>query len=137
MDSTFYLSNLGKSGKDVILESTEQSPFVKYSNRENALRISGNSFMEDAHQFYSPFLDKIYNDLTETGDAILELHFSAFGPKTAKVLFALFDNLRTFKQVGKEMNIIWKCNTANESMSDLGESFSELFDLTFQFKYSD
>jgi len=91
--------------------------------------------MEDAHNFYEPYISKIYDDLFERGYVTLELYFTAFGPKTAKVLFELFGNLRTFKDAGKVIDIVWKSGEKDDNMADLGQSFAELFDLNIQLAY--
>lgn len=132
MNTSFYSTPLEQSNKVVVLEPTQTTPFVQYINANRSLKISGNSFIDNASQFYSPFMDKIYEDLLYAENAELELHFQSFCPRTARVLFALFDNLRTFKQTGKSVNVVWKSDTDNLGMYDLGNSFAELFDLDIQ-----
>ena len=122
--------------KDLVIEPTQNSPFMKYSFKNKTLTIVGSSFMENAHDYYEPFLSKVYDDLMSKNHANVELYFTSFGPKTAKMLFEFFGNLRTFNQTGKTVEVLWKANEEDENMAELGISFAELFDLNIKIVHS-
>lgn len=124
-----YTNQLANAPKDLVIEPTQNSPFMKYSFKNRTLTIVGNSFIENAHDFYEPFMSRVYDDLMSKNHANVELFFTSFGPKTAKVLFEFFGNLRTFNQTGKTVDILWKADSNDENMADLGLSFAEIFDL--------
>lgn len=121
-----------RGSRDLIQEATEHTPYVKYTATLRKLTVVGNASTEDAERFFAPFIEKVIDDLFERGYITLEFNFTTFGPKTTKVLFALFDNLRTFKQAGKSIEILWKYHAGDEAMAELGQSFSDLFELSFE-----
>lgn len=116
------------SANKLTIEATEISPYIEYNDKIRSLSIIGASFMDDANTFYEPFLSKIYDDLLVRGHATVFLSFTSFGPRTAKMLFELFENLSFFNQTGKSIDVIWKTKN-DENLIALGASFAELFDL--------
>lgn len=109
-----------------------KTPLIVYHKKYSRLTISGHSLMPNADAFFQPHIAQVYQDLTEKGTATVELQFDSFGPKTAKVLFKFFENLRYFKIKNKSATIIWKYQSGNDSLLEMGEAFSELFDLNFE-----
>ena len=113
---------------------TTESPSVRYNREDRLLIVSGNSSLENAEDFYRPFVDQVYDDLHEKRSASVDFHLRVFGPKTAKVLFKFFENLKYFRLRNRAAKITWKYDMGDESMRELGEAFSELFDLNFELK---
>lgn len=125
---TQWISN----SEDIVLEATRLSPFVKYHTFDGSLTIIGDSLSANAAEFYEPFIERLKKTLSKDGYVKLIFHFHSFGPKTAKVLFDLFADLRTEKQKGNVATIIWRHDPDDTNMAELGTSFAELFGLDFE-----
>lgn len=110
---------------------TEHSPMVVYNDNLKKLKITGTSFINEADVFYQPYIDSIYQKLSDKEVITIEFHLTSFGPKTAKVFFKLFDNLKFFKMRNRSSKIIWKYNEGDEAIMEMGHAFSELFELDF------
>ncbi|WP_421873435.1 SiaC family regulatory phosphoprotein [Marinoscillum sp.] len=111
---------------------SDQSPRILYNSCERRLDIVGPSTLEEAEAFFRPIVDQVYDDLHEKRSATVAFELTIFGHKTTKVLFKFFDNLKYFKQRNRVARIIWKYQSEDDNMRELGEAFSELFDLDFQ-----
>ena len=132
MTTTF--NNFTDSQQSTSWNDAKKTPLIVYNKVQSKLSIKGHSFLPNADSFYQPFISLIYQDLTENGSATVELQFESFGPKTAKVLFKFFENLRYFKVRNKAANIVWKYEEGDDTLMEMGEAFSELFDLNFEMK---
>lgn len=129
MRNTFeYINQLTRPTGDLVIEQTATSPFIRYNKQFRTLTIIGDSYIEQSRSFYHPFFVKIYDDLLTHGHAKIELNFSSFCPKTVKMIFELLGNLRHYKRLAKDIEIIWKTNGSTE-MTVLGNSLAELFEL--------
>ncbi len=132
MRHTFdYINRLTKSTGDLVIEQTATSPFIRYNKQFRTLTIIGESYMEHSRSFYHPVFVKIYDDLLTHGHAKVELNFTSFCPKTVKMIFELLGNLRHYKRLAKDVEIVWKTNSNNE-MRELGISLAELFELEIE-----
>ena len=114
--------------------ATEESPYITYDRMGRLLVIEGNSSLENAETFYKPFVDQLYDDLHVKRSASVDFHLTVLGHKTTKVLFKLFENLKYFKLKNRLAKIIWRYDQGDSSMRELGEAFSELFELDFDLK---
>ena len=131
---TTSFGNFTDSQQSASWDDTKKTPLIVYNKIHSKLSIKGHSFLENADFYYQPFISLIYHDLTEKGAATVELQFESFGPKTAKVLFKFFENLRYFKVRKKAARIIWKYEAGDDNLMEMGEAFSDLFDLDFELK---
>lgn len=126
-------TNIG-NGRVTEYSATDTSPYVHYDTKNQKLIITGNSFRKDAEEFYQPIVDLVYQALAESRTATVEFNLDSFGPRTAKVLFKFFENLKYFKVKNRATRIIWRYEAKNQAMEELGSAFAELFDLPIEMK---
>ena len=127
-DNFEYISQISRPSGDLVIEQTANSPFVRYNKQFRSLSIIGESYIADSRAFYQPLFIKIYDDLLTHGHAKVELNFTSFCPKTVKMIFELLGNLRHYKRLAKDIEIVWKTN-GNKVTEELGHSLAELFEL--------
>lgn len=119
--------------RDMIVEPTKSTPFVKYSENEGVFMVKGNSFQPDMHLFYEPLLSRIKAHVEKGQDLDIVLFFNLINSSTAKVLFDLFKFIRLHQGGKSKMSIAWCSEVNNHEMHETGEDFAEIYDLNFKF----
>lgn len=120
--------------KDLIIESTQSTPHIKFSETENYMMISGESFPENSAKFYAPVLEwlKEYIAALDGQEATMEFEIIYFNSSTSKIFMTIFDLLEEAVENGKNITVNWKCDEKNETAIECGEEFKEdLTDLPF------
>ena len=134
MKSTFeFIKSITPPTKDVVIEQTLTTPFIRYNNFLKSLTIIGKSTMTNAKDFYHPLFVKIYDNLITHGYGKVEINLSEINSKTIQMLFELFGNLQHYHSLAKEVDIVW-INHDNTEIEELGKSIKELFHLDIKFK---
>lgn len=119
--------------RDMIVEPTEETPFVKYCRDENMFMVKGNSVRSQVHEFYDPLISKAKSHLNEGRELDVIFFFNMINPTTAKVLFDLFKFIRLKKMSGVQVNVTWCTEDSNNEMYETGEDLAEIYDLNFNF----
>ncbi|BDD10288.1 hypothetical protein FUAX_27200 [Fulvitalea axinellae] len=113
------------------LEGTEDTPKILLDKKNGIFEISGRSLPEDSAEFYQPILDwiKSYggdpNDKTE-----FEFKLEYFNTASSKLILDVLSALEDIDGT----RILWYFHEDDEDMEEAGEEFSELVDLSFEFK---
>ncbi|MCK4662916.1 MAG: DUF1987 domain-containing protein [Bacteroidales bacterium] len=116
------------------IEGTEDTPLIILDNINNVFRIIGTSTPENVIEFYAPVVDwinKIENTLS--GELICEFYFKYLSSSSHKIIYDILNKLEILAKKGHEITILWKFLIIDEDMQEVGEDFSELVNLPFQF----
>ena len=114
----------------LVMEKTTSTPAVDFDPDAGLLRISGESFPENAAKFYAPILAWIA-DFAQRPDSpaiVLECDILYFNSSTSKILMNLFDTLESCVLKGKDIAVRWFCREDNETAVECGEEFREDLD---------
>lgn len=134
---TKYHVNLSGSitqvSKDMILEPTRKTPFVKFSEDEKILSIKGNSIEVDMHNFYHPVVSRTRTYLSGREKLRVHLFFNSINTSTVKVLFDLFKFFRNKNNEGADIQFVWAAEAGSPDIMETGRDFSELYNLNFKF----
>ncbi|MBR0597404.1 DUF1987 domain-containing protein [Sinanaerobacter chloroacetimidivorans] len=116
--------------EDLIIEKTQSTPFIHFSQSTNILTLHGESFPENSAKFYAPVLEwlKEFMASPETRKATLEFEIIYFNSSSSKVFMTMFDLLQEAVRNGKEILVNWKCDEKNETAIECGEEFKEDLD---------
>ena len=114
----------------LVMEKTASTPAVDFDPDTCVLRITGESFPENAAKFYAPILAWI-GELRERSDCppvVLECDILYFNSSTSKILMNLFDTLEDLVLGGRSVTVRWLCREDNETAVECGEEFREDLD---------
>jgi hypothetical protein len=117
------------------IEATKSSPDVLFDAGNRVLRISGQSYPENAFKFYEPVLEWVDRYLAESDPAeptVVELALPYVNTSSAKCLMQLFDRLETSFEAGRLIEVRWYYNEDHERELESAEDFQE--DLTLPFR---
>lgn len=118
--------------RSILVEPTNNTPFVTYNRNTNHLQIKGDSKALNILEFYAPLISELKRNTYRCHDCHVELFFKTLNTSTVKILFDLFKFLGGQKRVGKNIKVTWSARLKDLEILETGMDFSELFDLNFQ-----
>jgi len=113
------------------IERSKQSPLVIFKSNEHYLKISGNSYMNNAYEFYSPIFYRLseYFKIKTKEKTSIYLDINVCNSQSAVILSELFDLLNTAQRLGFDIDIIWYYHTQNDMALESGEDYQDDFKL--------
>lgn len=113
--------------ENLIIEKTQSTPYVYFSQTTNELVIKGESFPENSAKFYAPVLEWLKEYLSTPGTENVTMQFEIiyFNSSTSKVFMTIFDMLQAEAEKGRQLSVLWLCDAENETAIECGEEFKE------------
>jgi hypothetical protein len=110
------------------------NPSVTLDAQTGKCEITGESFIENAFEFYQPVFDWLEKYTQEVKGALV-WHFKMeyFNSSSAKVITNLLKALKRYEQSGGEVTINWHYPSYNLSMLEDGECLRDVCKLEFNF----
>ena len=109
------------------IKATSRTPEVLFDFDNNHLKISGESYPEDAMEFYNPILDSLdaYLENLGSGNCRFDFELIYFNSSSAKVIMMLMDKLDEAAENGGLVEVYWYYDAEDDTMEELGEEFGE------------
>lgn len=108
------------------VEKTKSSPEVYFNPETGILKITGQSYPENAFKFYEPLFDWI-DDYFELFNKDIEVHISLIYLNTSSIK-CLMDIIYKFEQAslkGRKIIINWYYRASNRNILECGAEFKE------------
>lgn len=116
-----------------IVESTKSTPYLELNYEDNNLILKGESYPENAFNFYEPIY-KLIDEYFQSYDKLTaDFQLSYINTSSIKCLMMLFDKLNTVFLDGKAININWHYDEDNGFDYDMGQDFKMDIDIPFEF----
>lgn len=115
------------------LAKSTDTPAISFDHERGTLRIEGESYPENAMEFYRPVLESL-NIFVEEREIALEVEFRMlyFNSSSSKCLLDLFDILEEYAASGKKVTVNWYYQEDDEDIKESGEDFAEDLKLDFE-----
>lgn len=116
----------------ILIEGSKATPRVEFDM--NKLSITGQSYPENAMQFYAPVFDWL-NDylqhLARDQEAVIEFNLLYMNTSSSKCIMDIIDMLEFAFNDGQQVRINWYYDQDNEGLLECAEEFKE--DVSFPF----
>lgn len=92
-----------------IVEATKYSPYIELDSAQGILKITGNSYPENALELYHPLflqIDAFFAEGTKKLD--IELQIDYLNTSSSKMLIDLINKLSDYFEKGNQISAIWK-----------------------------
>ena len=110
-----------------------QELYIRYFRLLGIIIVKGESTSNKVDKRYL----KLVTDLEEhfAGQHSLTIHFgySLFNCLTAKYIFSIIQRLNFYQQSGKDVRLIWSCDSGQTEMIEAGSDFRDLCEFEFEF----
>jgi hypothetical protein len=113
------------------IAGTDETPEIQMDGGKGIFKISGRSLPEDSVEFYRPLLEWIEH-YGNKPNATTAFEFKLDYVNTASS--KLIQNVMQALEIIPGIKIIWYCQDGDEDMQAMGQEYSELISLPFEFK---
>lgn len=116
--------------QDIHIQATAETPEVKFLFSRHQLRLSGESYPENAMAFYAPLRAGLQSYISAVPDHTpVEVHFSLkyFNSSSTKLLRSLISLLNDATRDGKTITAYWYHDPEDDMMLEFGEDLQEEF----------
>lgn len=119
----------------LIIEATNNLPYVDFNNNTGIVIIKGRSYSENAYTFYSR-LNKWANDylLSKPKSTHITLAFQYLNTSSGVQVFNFIRNMQQSKSYGDLLTVEWGYEEDDDDLLQLGQDFSTALQLPFEFK---
>lgn len=114
------------------IEGSKSTPTVEFDT--NKLSITGQSYPENAMQFYAPIFNWLNSYLQEpetNQETLFEFNLLYINTSSSKCIMDIIDSLETAFKKGKAILINWYYNIDNESLLECALEFQGDVSLPF------
>lgn len=114
---------------DLRIPATETSPEVDFRFSQHSLLLRGESFPENAAQFYAPLLERLESYLSVLSDKQVNMHVELkyFNSASTKMLFNLFEQLNSAVDDSNKVLVHWLFDPEDDMILEFGEELQEEF----------
>ncbi|MBK7309555.1 MAG: DUF1987 domain-containing protein [Sphingobacteriaceae bacterium] len=117
----------------LILKETKHSPLVILDHTTGAFEIKGSSFLDNAHEFYTPLILWIRDYAKKpnsTTKVLFELNY--INTSSQRMLFDLLKELNVLHKVGNIVHIDWLYDESDYDLRDVGEDLLSFMDFSYK-----
>ncbi len=126
--------------RNLLLEATEDTPYIFFDCENNVFEIRGISYPEDTTEFYEPVFDwlKEYFFQPDKTGITVNIEIVYFHSSSIKILLDFFDKLAGEAHNGLKIIVNWIYEKTERDMKEYGEEFQADFKpLAFNFIQKD
>lgn len=117
---------------DFAVEGGASSPSVRTDWANGSLHLQGDSYPENAYEFYNPVFEWVQRFLSCADRAfVLELQLLYLNTSSIKSLMDILDLMEDAHRRGQVVGVNWYYDLRNERVFELAEEFKE--DCSFPF----
>jgi hypothetical protein len=118
---------------DLIIQSTPETPTVKFVPSKNIFEIVGFSLPENVISFYKPVVDWLEAYFKSPNqETTFTFKINYFNTASSKMLTRIFLKLEEQNDQGKNVSVKWYYNEEDEEMMEAGEEFKEIINLPIE-----
>jgi hypothetical protein len=115
----------------IIIKETKNSPKVIMDNENGILQIIGDSYPENAKEFYKQIFDWIESFFENKEKLFVNFNLSYFNSSSLKYIIELLILFNKYHLASKEINVIWEYDSEDIEMKETAEELSS--ELKFSF----
>ena len=118
---------------NLVLKNTKTTPAVNFDAKSGILEISGESYPENALDFYKPVFEWVKSFITGFDDKIVvNFRMVYFNTSSSKAILDILDFLDDqFKDNDRDITVNWYYQADDEDIQESGEEFAEGLSLPY------
>lgn len=119
----------------LIIAASEETPGINFDQENNKFLIFGKSFPEEARRFFDPIFYWLMEYVKEPNEETkFEIRLEYFNSATSTMLLELLYILeKIIAEQQKNVTIIWNYLKDDDDMLEVGEEYSEIISIPFEF----
>jgi len=115
------------------IEESSDTPGILLDAIKGLIRIEGSSFPENALSVYNPILDWLEANKDLKKDLTCEFHYHYINSASKKAVYEVMRQIERLQKNGVNVIMKWFYEIADDDILDLGEEYSEIVNIPFEF----
>jgi hypothetical protein len=113
-------------------EATKSSPEIDFNAEKGLLKLSGQSYPENAFKFYEEVFEWL-NNYFESADCntVIDINLVYINTSSTKCIMDIMYKVEEVVKNGKIVTINWYYNSRNRNIYECGEELKEDMDINF------
>lgn len=119
--------------KELIIEPTKTTFSVNFDFSQGVLKFSGNSYPENAYEFFQPLIDKLkvfLKDFRKSVKVVFVVNY--FNTSSSKYMFKIMELIDQHKRKGNDVEVLWHFIPGEEDMLETWSDLMNELDLSFE-----
>ena len=123
--------------KPLIIAATTSTPSVRFDHETRELEVRGESYPENAFEFYKPILGWLRElfahpqGASSRGPVVLRVHVRYMNTSSVKCMMDALDTFEDAHKSGTNVAVYWHYEHDNDRALDMAEDFKEELSLPF------
>lgn len=115
--------------EDLHIPATKYTPFINFQQSKHTLNVRGESYPENAAEFYEPVFNWLHTYLAQskTEKFTVNIELVYFNSSSSKILLDIFELLEEAAKLGKPITVNWIYDIEDEDSMEFGLDFQEDF----------
>jgi hypothetical protein len=113
----------------VLIESTKFSPEVLFDKNKGIITFTGKLYPANSTEFFNPIHEMIIDYIQNHPEITLVFKLTYINSSATKLVLRLFEELSTYYENGKKVQVDWFHDEMDDDMIEVGEDISELVNL--------
>jgi hypothetical protein len=116
-----------------ILKPTRTTPYVEIDPKTRKIKLQGRSSPENSVSFYAPIMRVLDHFSKRNSTVTIDFAFEYFNTSSGKCLFDIIRKAGKLQARGQDVQINWYYDPDDEDMLEVGEDYSDLIGIDFNF----
>lgn len=114
----------------LLLEATEDSPYILFDAQKGHLKMEGRSLMVDSNTYLQIMTEWLRNYIINPRPiSILELRLEHINSFSHNMLIYFLGEINKYFIMGHTFKVIWMYHEDDEYLKDVGEELQSMFDV--------
>ncbi len=116
--------------KTLLLEATEDSPYIFFDPKRGHLKIEGRALMSDTSTYLKIMIDWLRGYIGNAQPLnLLELKLEHINSPSHSMLIYLLQEINKYYIMGHSFEVIWVYHPEDDYLKDVGDELQEMFDV--------
>ncbi|MDC1068471.1 DUF1987 domain-containing protein [Candidatus Kapabacteria bacterium] len=113
--------------ENLIFEGSKTKPFINFNSETGNLLIGGESYPENAIEFYKEIQEWLVSYLSQNKEKQIVFNFKMvyFNTSSSKAILDILDILEKHHVKGGKINVLWQYEQDDEDIQESGEEFAD------------
>jgi hypothetical protein len=114
-------------------KETSHSPRVSFDHETGLLQLRGNSFLDNAHEFYTPIIDWLREySKTPAPQTKVTLVLNYINTSSQRMLFDMLKVLGNIHSAGHSVHVDWLYEENDDDLKDVGEDLLSFMEFSYK-----
>lgn len=115
------------------IKETNHSPMVNFDASTGLLELRGNSFLDNAHEFYTPLI-KWMRDYAKTPASHTKVLFDLnyINTSSQRMVFDMLKELGNIHSAGQNVHVDWLYDENDYDLKDVGEDLLSFMEFSYK-----